>query len=149
LEQITLGQVAARLFYVFIFLAPLQELSDLFERYANGAACAQRIFLLLDTDPDIVDREDATHLPQVTGEVAFNQVRFAYTPDASRWVVDGLDLHVGAGEGLAIGGPTGHGRSTLVQLMTRFSDVGRGSVTTDGQDVRHFTQRSVRRHVGV
>lgn len=149
LEQITLGQVAASLFYVFIFLAPLQELSDLFERYANGAACAQRIFLLLDTDPDIVDREDATHLPQVTGEVAFNQVRFAYTPDASRWIIDGLDLHIAAGEVLAIVGPTGHGKSTLVQLLTRFYDVGRGSVTIDGQDVRHFTQRSLRRHVGV
>lgn len=149
LDQITLGQVAASLFYVFIFLAPLQELSDLFERYANGSACAQRIFLLLDTDPDIVDREQARHLPQVQGDVAFHQVRFSYTPDASRWVIDGLDLHIPAGEILAIVGPTGHGKSTLVQLLTRFYDVNRGSVTIDGKDVRDFTQRSLRRHVGV
>lgn len=149
LEQVTLGQVAASLFYVFIFLAPLQELSDLFERYANGAACAQRIFLLLDTDAEIVDAERPIPLTRVSGDVDFERVRFSYVPKSQRWVIDGLDLHVRAGEVMAIVGPTGHGKSTLVQLLTRFYDVNHGAVRIDGVDVRDVSQTDLRRHVGV
>jgi len=149
LGEISLGQVAASLFYVFIFLAPLQELSDLFERYANGVACAQRIFLLLDTDPEIIDRENARQLPKVKGSVDFNDVKFSYIPNSTKWVIDGLSLHIPAGEVLAIVGPTGHGKSTLVQLLTRFYEVNSGSVTIDDIDVRDLSQHNLRRHVGV
>lgn len=149
LDQITMGQLAASLFYVFIFLAPLQELSDLFERYANGSACAQRIFLMLDTQPEIVDPEHPQTLQKVQGHVAFNQVKFAYNSKANQWVIDGLSLHLPAGEVLAIVGPTGHGKSTLVQLLTRFYDVNEGSVTVDSIDVRSLCQSDLRRHVGV
>ena len=149
LGEITLGQVAASLFYVFVFLAPLQELSDLFERYANGVACAQRIFLLLDTDPEIVDRKDARAIPSVKGRVSFEDVRFAYIPGSEKWVIDGLDLEVPAGEVLAIVGPTGHGKSTLVQLLTRFYEVNGGSVSIDGVDVKDLSQENLRRHVSV
>jgi ABC-type multidrug transport system fused ATPase/permease subunit len=149
LGTITLGQVAQSLFYVFMFLGPLQELSDLFERYANGMACAQRIFLMLDTTADIADRRDPIELSAVKGDVAFKQVRFAYDPRKANPVIHDLDLHVPAGEVLAIVGPTGHGKSTLVQLLTRFYDVGDGAVTIDGHDVRDISQHSLRRHVGV
>jgi ATP-binding cassette subfamily B protein len=149
LDQITMGQLAASLFYVFIFLAPLQELSDLFERYANGSACAQRIFLLLDTQPEILDPENPQPLPKVEGHVSFNQVKFSYVPNAKQWVIDDLNLHLPAGEVLAIVGPTGHGKSTVVQLLTRFYDVNEGSVTIDGIDVKDLRQTDLRRHVGV
>ncbi len=149
LDQITMGQLAASLFYVFIFLAPLQELSDLFERYANGSACAQRIFLMLDTQPEIVDPEQPQTVSHIAGHVAFNQVKFSYSPTAKQWVIDDLNLHLPAGEVLAIVGPTGHGKSTLVQLLTRFYDVNEGSVTVDGIDVRALRQSDLRRHVGV
>lgn len=149
LDQITMGQLAASLFYVFIFLAPLQELSDLFERYANGSACAQRIFLLLDTQPEIVDPENPQALPKVEGHVSFNQIKFSYVANAKQWVIDDLNLHLPAGEVLAIVGPTGHGKSTLVQLLTRFYDVNEGSVTIDTIDVKNLRQTDLRRHVGV
>lgn len=149
LGEITFGQMTESLFYVFLFLGPLQELNDLFERYATGAASAQRIFLLLDTEPEINDSEDAIHLPAVKGEVHFNKVRFAYDPHAIKPVIRDLDLHVPAGQVLAIVGPTGHGKSTLVQLLTRFYEVHEGSVNIDGLDVRDLSQRSLRRHVGV
>jgi putative ABC transport system ATP-binding protein len=149
LGEITFGQMAESLFYVFMFLGPLQELNDLFERYATGAASAQRIFLLLDTEAEIVDKEDATHLPTVRGDVSFNTVRFAYDPNALKPVIHNLDLHVPAGEVLAIVGPTGHGKSTLVQLLTRFYEVQHGSVSIDGLDVRDLAQSNLRRHVGV
>ena len=148
-DQLTLGQLAQSLFYVFLFLGPLQDLSDLFERYANGTACAQRIFLLLDTRPDVRDPENPVLLDSVRGDVDFNDVVFAYSSRSKTPVIDHLDLHVKAGEVLAIVGPTGHGKSTLVQLLTRFYDVTGGSVTLDGQDVRQFAQGSLRRHVGV
>ena len=149
LHAISLGQMAESLFYVFLFLGPLQDLSDLFERYANGTACAQRIFLLLDTHPEVLDPQSPQHLEQVRGDVAFNEVVFAYNARSRTPVIDHLDLKIGAGEVLAIVGPTGHGKSTLVQLLTRFYDVRSGSVTLDGHDVRHLAQSTLRRHVGV
>ena len=149
LGQITLGQVVQSLFYVFLFLGPLQELSDLFERYANGSACAQRIFLLLDTRPTVVDSPDARDLATVEGEVVFHGVHFVYDLRNPEPVIRGLDLRIAPGEVVAIVGPTGHGKSTLVQLLTRFYDVNDGKVTLDGHDVRHLSQQSLRRHVGV
>ena len=149
LGEISFGQMAESLFYVFMFLGPLQELNDLFERYATGAASAQRIFLLLDTEAEITDKDGALHLPAVRGEVSFNRVRFAYDPNALKPVIRDLDLHVPAGQVLAIVGPTGHGKSTLVQLLTRFYEVQHGSVSIDGLDVRELAQSNLRRHVGV
>lgn len=148
LGEMSFGQLAESLFYVMLFLGPLQELSDLFERYATGSASAQRIFLLLDTAPDIVDAADTPRLPQVRGEVVFEQVRFGYDPRVGP-VIRELDLTVAAGEVLAIVGPTGHGKSTLVQLLTRFYEVQGGAVRLDGRDVRELAQRDLRRHVGV
>ncbi len=147
--DVTVGQVAESLFYVFLFLGPLQELSDLFERYATGSASAQRIFLLLDTRAQIIDSATPKPLARARGEVSFQQVGFSYVPRAQAPVINGLDLHIPAGEVLAIVGPSGHGKSTLVQLLTRFYDVQSGAVRLDGIDVRELTQHTLRRNVGV
>mgnify|MGYP001123180169 CR=1 FL=1 len=147
LGQLTLGELTQSLFYVFLFLAPLQEFNDLFEKFANGTACAQRIFLLLDTEPEIVDAPGALDLPRTRGEIEFRDVRFGYLP--GRPVIHGLNLHIEPGETLAIVGPTGHGKSTLVQLLTRFYDVGEGAVLLDGHDIRSLSEASLRRQVGV
>lgn len=144
---LTFGQVTQCLFYVQLFLGPLQELSDLFERYASGAASAQRIFLLLDTEPDVRDAPGARALTAAVGDVQFDGVDFAYEPE--RPVIRDLRLHIRAGEVLALVGPTGHGKSTLVQLLTRFYDVQQGCIRIDGQDIRALPQHSLRRHVGV
>jgi ABC-type multidrug transport system fused ATPase/permease subunit len=147
LGTLTIGQMTQSLFYVFLFLAPLQEFSDLFERYANGSACAQRIFLLLDVEPQVSDAPSARELGALRGEIEFRRVRFGYLPN--RPVIHGLDLKIEAGEVLAVVGPTGHGKSTLVQLLTRFYDVDAGSILIDGHDIRGLTEASLRRHVGV
>jgi ATP-binding cassette subfamily B protein len=152
LGRITLGQVAESLFYVFLFLGPLQDLGDLFDRYATGSASAQRVFLLLDTEPEIVDRADARELgvaAKPVGEVAFSNVTFSYDPGVRAPVIRGLSLSAPAGRVLAIVGQTGHGKSTLVQLLTRFYEPQEGAVLLDGQDIRGFSQRSLRQHVGV
>ncbi|MEB0189478.1 ABC transporter ATP-binding protein, partial [Pseudomonas sp. Bout1] len=147
--EVSVGQVAESLFYVFLFLGPLQELSDLFERYATGSASAQRIFLLLDTQAQITDSPTPRHLGRARGEVRFEQVDFSYVPSAQAPVINGLDLHIPAGEVLAIVGPSGHGKSTLVQLLTRFYEVQSGAVRLDGIDVRELTQHALRRNVAV
>jgi ATP-binding cassette, subfamily B, bacterial len=147
LGTLTLGELTQSLFYVFLFLAPLQEFSDLFERFANGSACAQRIFLLLDTDPEIADAAEAIDLDFVRGDITFQAVDFAYRP--AKPVLRDLNLTIPAGEVLAIVGPTGHGKSTLVQLLTRFYDVSAGAVLLDGHDIRTLSEASLRRHVGV
>ncbi|EJM82561.1 ABC transporter ATP-binding protein [Pseudomonas sp. GM60] len=147
--DVTVGQVAESLFYVFLFLGPLQELSDLFERYATGSASAQRIFLLLDTRPEISDSTTPQHLDKARGEVSFERVRFAYDAGSSSPVINDLDLQIPAGEVLAIVGPSGHGKSTLVQLLTRFYEVQSGAVKLDGVDIRDLTQHELRRNVGV
>jgi ATP-binding cassette, subfamily B, bacterial len=149
LHEVTFGQVAASLFYVQLFLGPLQELSDLFERYATGSASAQRIFLLLDTQPEIRDSHNAVKVDTVRGDVDFQDVTFAYDPKAGRPVLRDLNLSVPAGQVLAIVGPTGHGKSTLVQLLTRFYEVQQGAIRIDGRDIREISQESLRRHVSV
>ncbi|ROL65771.1 ABC transporter ATP-binding protein [Pseudomonas protegens] len=147
--EVSVGQVAESLFYVFLFLGPLQELSDLFERYATGSASAQRIFLLLDTRPQVLDPRRPQPLPRPRGDVSFEQVRFAYDPNSPTPVIQDLDLKIAAGEVLAIVGPSGHGKSTLVQLLTRFYDVQGGAVKLDGVDIRQLAQHDLRRAVGV
>ncbi|GLV23302.1 ABC transporter ATP-binding protein [Sphingobium sp. TomMM35A] len=147
LGTLTLGELTQSLFYVFLFLAPLQEFSDLFERFANGTACAQRIFLLLYTEPEITDVPAALNPPTVQGHIEFRDVSFGYNSD--KRVIHNLNLTIQPGELLAIVGPTGHGKSTLVQLLTRFYDVDAGAVFLDGQDIRNFAERSLRSHIGV
>lgn len=146
--QLTVGQVAESLFYVMLFLGPLQELSDLFERYATGSASAQRIFLLLDTQPEILDSSTPVALEKARGAVNFEHVTFAYQSGAKP-VIDDFVLRIPAGEVLAIVGPSGHDKSTLVQLLTRFYEVQHGAVTLDGIDIRHLTQQHLRRNIGV
>jgi ATP-binding cassette subfamily B protein len=147
LGTLTLGELAQSLFYVFLFLAPLQEFSDLFERFANGMACAQRIFLLLDTEPEIVSDPAARTLPALRGEIEFRDLGFGYLP--GKPVIRDLNLKIEAGEVLAIVGPTGHGKSTLVQLLTRFYDASSGAVLLDGHDIRTISESSLRAQVGV
>jgi ABC-type multidrug transport system fused ATPase/permease subunit len=149
----SVGQMAQSLFYVHLFLGPLQELNDLFERYSSGASSAQRIFLLLDTEPEIQDPAvltTPTLLPESRGgAVEFVDVEFRYDPQSVHPVIHHFNLHIPAGQVLAIVGPTGHGKSTLVQLLTRLYEVQGGSVKVDGQDVRHYAQHTLRQTVGI
>ncbi|WP_288805230.1 ABC transporter ATP-binding protein [uncultured Novosphingobium sp.] len=147
--QITLGQLAQSLFYVMLFLGPLQDLNDLFERYASGSASAQRVFLLLDTRPEILDVEMPVAVPALRGDVEFRSVSFSYAPGTLPQVLHDLSLHIHAGEVVAVVGATGHGKSTLVQLLTRFYEAQSGQVLIDGIDVKQMRQSELRRHVGV
>lgn len=147
--SISVGQMAESLFYVMLFLGPLQELTDLFERYATGSASAQRIFLLLDTEPEVLDPATPKSLPLARGEVCFEQVSFRYNPQLPIPIINNLSLKIQAGERIAIVGPSGHGKSTLVQLLTRFYDIQSGQVLLDGVDVREMSQYELRKQIAV
>ncbi|ENU27556.1 ABC transporter ATP-binding protein [Acinetobacter modestus] len=143
---ISIGQFAESIFYVFLFLAPLQELTDLFERYANGAACAQRIFLLLDTQSAIQEQSNAVKLEQLNGHIRFQAVDFAYT---HKPVLQNFNLDIEAGTVVAIVGPTGHGKSTMAQLLTRFYEPQQGSIFLDRYPLQDIHLNSLRKHVSI
>jgi len=126
----------------------LQELGDLYEKIATATAAAQRIFLLLDTPIEIGNAPGARELTGATGAVAFEDLSFSYNRD-DPFVISHLNLAIPAGQVLAIVGPTGHGKSTLVQLLTRFYEPTGGRITLDGVDIRTITQESLRRQVAV
>ena len=133
--------------YITTFVNPVRRLSNFSELLANGTAGFGRFLELMRTEPQMKDAPDAAELRDVKGQVDVDHVSFAYEGDLA--VLHDVDLHVRAGETLAVVGPSGGGKSTLCQLIPRFYDVTEGSIRIDGQDVRHVTQRSLRQQVGV
>jgi ATP-binding cassette subfamily B protein len=144
--RITPGVLAQCLFYVILFLGPIQELGDLFEKAATGIASAQRIFLLLDTEP-ARDPADPVDPGPVHGAIRLEGVRFGYDP--ARPVLDGFSLDIPAGQRIAVVGATGSGKSTLVQLLNRFYEPQAGTIAIDGTDLARLDQRVLRRRIGV
>ncbi len=147
LGELSMGEFTTCVFYVFLFLGPMADLGMLYERFAQGIAAAQRIFLLFDTDPEVLDGAGAYELKDVKGSLSFEDVRFAY--NEGDWILHGINLEVPAGQNLAIVGPTGHGKSTMVQLLARFYDIQEGVIKIDGHDIKQVTQESLHREVGV
>ena len=133
--------------YIATFVNPVRRLSNFSELLANGTAGFGRFLELMRTEPQMKDAPDAAELRDVKGQVDVDHVSFAYEGDLD--VLHDVDLHIKAGETLAVVGPSGGGKSTLCQLIPRFYDVTEGSIRIDGQDVRHVTQRSLRQQVGV
>ncbi len=149
-QEMTPGDMAQCVFYVFLFLGPLADIGMLYERISQGFAAAQRIFLLLDTHAEVVDKDDAKILETVHGDIEFNEVSFAYDPDEQEdFVIKNVSLSIPAGQTLAIVGQTGHGKSTLIQILARFYDIQNGVISLDGYDVSQCSQKSLRQHIGI
>jgi ATP-binding cassette subfamily B protein len=145
--HLSLGAFLAFSSYMVQLVAPVRMFSNLVAIGQQARAGAERILDLLDANPKIVEREDATALPAITGDVHFSNVRFGYT--TSDPVLDGFELRVEPGDTVALVGASGSGKSTVALLLPRFYDVSDGSVTIDGIDVRDVTFDSLRRQVGV
>ena len=133
--------------YISTFVNPVRKLANFSELLANGTAGFSRFLELMRTEPAMKDASDAVELTDVKGQVDVDHVSFAYEGDLD--VLHDVDLHIKAGETLAVVGPSGGGKSTLCKLIPRFYDVTDGDIRIDGQDVRHVTQRSLRQQVGV
>ena len=133
--------------YVSTFVSPVRKLTQFAELYMQGTAGFARFLEVMRTEPTIKDSPDAMELGAVEGKIDYNHVSFNYGNGIP--VLSDVDLHIAAGQCLAVVGPSGGGKTTLCQLLPRFYDVCEGSVTVDGIDVRHVTQASLRRNIGV
>ena len=145
--HVTLGVLISFLEYIRRFFFPLQEISQQWNVLQGALAGAERTFELLDQQPDLEDTPDAVEIPAVEGDVEFDGVTFGYDPDEP--VLRDVSFRVGAGQTCAVVGPTGAGKTSLINLLARFYDVQSGSVRVDGIDVRDVTQDSLRRQIGV
>ena len=141
------GMLVAFTLYINRFFDPIRDLSQQYTQLQRSGVAAERIFQILDMPVDIVDSPDAEKLPQVRGEVEFRDVTFGYSRDLP--VLHDFNMHIKAGQTLAIVGPTGAGKSTIASLVARFYDVQEGSILIDGYDVRSVTQHSLRSQVGI
>jgi ATP-binding cassette, subfamily B, multidrug efflux pump len=143
----TVGTVTSFLIYVQQFFRPIQILSQFYTQAQSALAGAERIFKLLDEPVTLQDAQDAIDLPRIQGEVIFDRVTFGYSPD--RTILKEIDLHVKPGQTIALVGATGAGKSTIINLISRFYDVTAGAVKIDGFDVRAVTQASLHRQIGL
>ncbi|MEM1279685.1 MAG: ABC transporter ATP-binding protein [Cyanobacteria bacterium P01_H01_bin.152] len=143
----TVGTVTAFLLYVQQFFRPIQILSQFYTQAQLALAGLDRIFLLLDEPVTLQDTSNAAEMPPIKGEVRFDQVEFGYSPNQR--VLKGINICAQPGQMIALVGPTGAGKSTIINLIMRFYDVSAGAVKIDGIDVREVTQASLRRQIGI
>ena len=144
---ISVGVLVAFLSYVQQFFNPIREISAWYTNLQQAMAGGERIFSLLDTDPEITDKPDALALPVVNGHVRFEDVTFGYDPEQP--VLTEINLEAKPGETIALVGPTGAGKTSIVNLLMRFYDVQEGRITIDGHDLRDVQIRTLRRQVGM
>ncbi|MFQ6076594.1 MAG: ABC transporter ATP-binding protein [Candidatus Bathyarchaeia archaeon] len=145
--RLTLGVIVAFMAYLTMFFRPLITLSAFFNVYESAMAGAERVFELLDTPMEVREAENPVDVPPIRGAVKFTNVTFGYDPEVS--VLRGIDLSVAPGESVAIVGPTGAGKTTLVNLLCRFYDPQEGAITVDGYDVREASLESLRGQMGI
>ncbi|HUB35752.1 MAG TPA: ABC transporter ATP-binding protein [Solirubrobacteraceae bacterium] len=145
--HITAGTVVAFVATLSYLFEPIQQLSQLYTTYQSGMAALEKIFQLLDVKPTLTDSPDAQELGRIRGELSFEDVTFAYTPDA--FALRHVDLHVPPGQTVALVGATGAGKSTMAKLVARFYDPTSGRVLVDGHDLREVTGHSLRSQMGI
>ncbi len=145
--QASLGVIVSFLSYVQQFFWPIQQLGQLYTQAQSALAAAERIFDLVDLPVDMTDPPRPVQIDRIEGRVVFENVHFAYDP--SHPVLHGIDFSVEPGQTVALVGPTGAGKTTIVNLVARFYDVTEGRITIDGVDVRDMSMASIRRQMGI
>ena len=144
---VTIGELACLLSYANQYTKPFNEISGVLAEFQNSLACASRVFELTEEKSEVADSESAVVLKNVDGSVKLDDVSFSYTPEKS--LIEGLSLDVKPGMRVAIVGPTGSGKTTLINLLMRFYDVDSGSICVEGEDIRGVTRRSLRESYGM
>ncbi|OAK75589.1 multidrug ABC transporter ATP-binding protein [Lederbergia galactosidilytica] len=146
-ELATVGIIAAFVTYSRQFFRPINQLSNLLNTFQSAIAGAERVFEVMDETPDLVDREEAVNVDRFVGNVEFSHVHFYY--DAGKPILKDIDFQVQAGEKIALVGPTGSGKTTIINLLMRFYDVTEGQLKVDGKDIRDYSLSALRKRVGV
>jgi len=145
--EVTIGVLASFVFYLQSFFDPIQQLSQLYTTYQAGMAALDKVFELLDEEPDLVERPGASELPPVRGEIRFEDVSFSY--GGGDYALRDIDLAVPPGQTVALVGETGAGKSTFAKLVSRFYDPTEGRILVDGVDIREFDLEDYRRRLAV
>ena len=150
-ESVSIGLLVAFGTYISMFWNPIMNLSSFYNNLVTNLTAAERIFDILDTEPDIVDREGVEELPDIEGSVEFSHVSFTYdrgTPAETK-VLEDVSFKVAPGETIALVGPTGAGKTTIVNLISRFYDIEEGTILVDGYDLTKVSINSLRKQMGV
>ena len=142
------GDLVAYMMYVSTLIATIRKIIEFAEQFQRGMTGIERFLQIMDADIEIFDEEDAAELKNPQGNIVFDNVSFEYTDDHNQ-VFEGLNLEIHAGERVAIVGPSGGGKTTLCNLIPRFYDVSEGKIMLDGEDIRHFTLKSLRSNIGI
>ncbi len=148
-EQIGIGTFLAFSTYIAMFWSPIRNLANFYNKLTTNISAAERIFDIIDTEVEIKDREDAKELKELKGEVRFEDVSFAYGDEPDRLILDRVNFLVKPGETIALVGPTGAGKTTIVNLISRFYEVTGGNIYIDDQEIRSVTLKSLRSQMGI
>jgi subfamily B ATP-binding cassette protein MsbA len=147
LGHVSLGTVVAFVAYVGMFYMPVRNISQVNDTIQRALAAADRIFELLDTEPDLADAPNAIEMPEIKGKVTFENVRFKYATGEE--VLSGINIHAEPGQIIALVGRSGAGKTSIVNLIPRFYDPNDGRILIDGIDVKTVTQQSLRAQIGI
>ncbi|MBI4583521.1 MAG: ABC transporter ATP-binding protein [Planctomycetes bacterium] len=148
--EIEVGVLAAFVLYLGMFFGPIFEFSSLFNEILHGSSAAERIFQLLETEPQVKDRPGAPPFPPIEGQVEFDHVWFRYRKEeVAPWILRDVHFTIRPGEMVAFVGPTGAGKSTIINLITRFYEPERGRILVDGLDLRDHTIESLHQQMGI
>lgn len=145
--RLTVGQLSCFLSYANQYTKPFNEISGVVTELQNAIACSSRVFELIEEEPEAAESSNAVNLENVDGRVDLNDVEFSYVPDKK--LIEDFNLHVKKGQKIAIVGPTGCGKTTIINLLMRFYDVNSGSIDVSGVDIRELTRRSLRAGYGM
>lgn len=145
--RLSVGQLTAFLSYANQYTKPFNEISGVITEFQNALACAGRIFELIEADPQTPEPENAVELDEVSGSVDVDHVRFSYVPEQK--LIENFTINVKPGQRVAIVGPTGCGKTTIINLLMRFYDVDDGAIRVMGHDIREVTRKSLRANYGM
>jgi len=148
-EQIGIGTFLAFSTYIAMFWSPIRNLANFYNKLTTNISAAERIFDIIDTEVEIKDEENAVELKELKGEVRFEEVSFAYGDEPDRLILDHVSFSVKPGETIALVGPTGAGKTTIVNLISRFYEVTGGEIFIDDQEIRSVTLKSLRSQMGI
>lgn len=144
---VTIGIIASFVTYSRQFLRPINQLSNLFNTFQSAIAGAERVFEIMDEDEEVKDIPNAITKDKFIGEVIFRNVHFSYNDEKP--VLNNISFHAKAGDTVALVGPTGSGKTTIIQLLNRFYDVTSGEILIDGENIKHYKMENIREHIGV
>jgi len=148
--EITVGEIAAFLLYLGMFFGPIQTMGELYNSALGASASAERIFALLDTLPQVRDRKGSHPLPLISGDVSFEHIHFRYdTTPMDQWILDDINFSAKQGQTIALVGATGSGKTSIINLLTRFYEPQEGRILIDGHDLSQTTLFSLRNQIGI